>query len=81
VIADPTTRSVAVQNSSATLQEVPASVLEGFVKVYEAWFAGVRKLEGAPEPQAKEEAAKKVAADHITNGAALGLISFSGQAQ
>jgi hypothetical protein len=81
VIADPTTRSVAVQNSAAALQEVPASVLEGFVKVYEGWFAGVLKSKGMPEPMAKEEAAKKVATDHIISGAALGLISFSGQAQ
>lgn len=55
VIADPNTRSVAVQNSSAVLQAVSGEVLNGFVKV----AAEVKK--GSVELEAKalgEEAAK-----------------------
>jgi hypothetical protein len=35
VTADPTTRTVTVQNATATLQPVSAEVLDGFVKVYQ----------------------------------------------
>lgn len=59
VIADPKTRSVAVQNSSAVLQPVSGEVLNGFVKV----FAGFTK--GSIELEAKKlgEEAEKLGAE------------------
>ena len=45
VIADPKTRSVAVQNSSAVLQPVSGEVLNGFVKVYAEFTKGSKELE------------------------------------
>ncbi|HEX6782588.1 MAG TPA: hypothetical protein VF125_11230 [Solirubrobacterales bacterium] len=80
VTADPVTRTVSV-SSSAVLQPISAEVLEGFVKVYEAWYAGVLQAMGAPENVAKEEAAKKVEKDHITAGMSLGTFSFTAQTQ
>jgi hypothetical protein len=80
VSADPVTRTVSV-NASAVLQPISAEVLEGFVKVYEAWYAGVLQALGAPENVAKEEAAKKVEKDHITAGTSLGTFSFTAQTQ
>ncbi len=55
VIADPTTRSVAVQNSSAVLQQVSGEVLNGFVKVYAEYTKGSKELEAKA---LGEEAAK-----------------------
>ncbi len=59
VIADPQTRSVAVQNSSAVLQPLSGEVLNGFVKV----FAEVKK--GSIELEAKKlgEEAEKLGAE------------------
>jgi hypothetical protein len=45
VIADPNTRSVAVQNSSAVLQVVSGEVLNGFVKVFGGYTKGLTELE------------------------------------
>jgi hypothetical protein len=53
VIADPKTRSVAVQNSSAVLQPLSGEVLNGFVKVYAEYAKGGKELEAL---KAKEEA-------------------------
>jgi hypothetical protein len=73
---------VSVQNASATVQPVAAEVLEGFVKVYEAWYSGVLQAEFAvPKEQADKMAAEKVAADHIKAGQALGTFSFTAQTQ
>ncbi len=67
VIADPKTRSVAVQNSSAVLQLVSGEVLNGFVKVFGGYTKGSTELEakklgeeatqlGAEAEQLKKEA-------------------------
>jgi hypothetical protein len=88
--------TVAVKDASATLQPVAAEVLEGFVKVYQAYYeAGVEATVCAglpeeckkPEEQeaakkiAKEEGEKRVAKDHITNGNPLGTFSFTVKTQ
>ncbi len=88
--------TVAVKNASATLQPVAAEVLEGFVKVYQAYYeAGVEALvcEGLPEEckepsekefakaKAKEEGEKRVAKDHISSGNPLGTFSFTVKTQ
>jgi len=87
VTADPTTRTVSV-SSSAVLQPIAAEVLEGFVKVYQAYYeAGVcaslpeKCKEPAEKAIAKEQAEKKVAKDHITAGNPLGTFSFTAQTQ
>jgi hypothetical protein len=73
VSADPATRTVSV-NSSAALQPISAEVLEGFVKVYQAYYeagayaefcklAAPKKCESPdPNEKAAEEAAGKKAA-------------------
>lgn len=74
VVADPTTRTVTVTNAPAVLQPVSASVLEGFVQVYKAYYEGGVYLEvcalgtpnncesANPTEKAEEEAfAKKIA--------------------
>lgn len=96
VSADATTRTVTVKGASATLQPISAEVLEGFVKVYQGWYEGVyfatacAKSPGeckepaeqeAIKAKAKEEAAKKVEKDHITQGNPLGTFSFTAQTQ
>ncbi len=55
VIADPKTRSVSIQNSSAVLQLVSGEVLNGFVKVYAEVVKGGKELEAKA---LGEEAAK-----------------------
>lgn len=95
VSADAATRTVSV-NSSAVLQPISAEVLEGFVKVYQAYYeAGVFAAVCAELPEkckepaeqeaakaaAKEQAAKKVEKDHITAGNPLGSFSFTAQTQ
>jgi len=96
VSADPATRTVSV-TSSAVLQPISAEVLEGFVKVYQAYYeAGVyafvcatetpKNCETAPEQEAakaaaKEAAEKRVEKDHITTGSSLGTFAFTAQAQ
>lgn len=59
VIADPNTRSVAVQNSSAVLQQVSGEVLNGFVKVYAEYTKGSKELEA----KALGEEAEKLGAE------------------
>jgi hypothetical protein len=87
VTADPAARTVSV-NSSAVLQPISAEVLEGFVKVYQAYYeAGVcaslpeKCKEPAEQAIAKEQAEKKVEKDHITAGSPLGTFAFTAQTQ
>jgi hypothetical protein len=94
VFADPVARTVHV-DSSAVLQPISAEVLEGFVKVYQAYYEAVFCALAAPEQcnsanadqkaaekaAAKEAAEKKVAKDHISAGNPLGDFSFTAQAQ
>lgn len=61
VIADPKTRSVAVQNSSAVLQTVSGEVLNGFVKVFAEYKKGSVELEA----KALGEEAEKAGAEAI----------------
>lgn len=87
VSADPVARTVSV-SSSAVLQPIAAEVLEGFVKVYQAYYeAGVcaslpeNCKEPAEQAIAKDAAEKRVAKDHITAGNPLGTFSFTAQTQ
>lgn len=94
VTADPAARTVSV-SSSAVLQPISAEVLEGFVKVYQAYYEAVFCAVAAPEQcksanpdqqaaekaAAKEAAEKKVEKDHITAGNPLGTFSFTAQTQ
>jgi len=94
VSADATTRTVSV-SASAALQPISAEVLEGFVKVYQGYFAAVFCAKAAPEQcnsanpgqkaaeekAAQEAAAKKVEKDHITAGNPLGTFAFTAQTQ
>lgn len=87
VSADAATRTVSV-SSSAVLQPISAEVLEGFVKVYQAYYeAGVcaslpeKCKEPAEKAIAKEQAEKKVEKDHIVAGNPLGDFSFTAQTQ
>lgn len=96
VVADPTTRTVTVTNAPAVLQPVAAEVLEGFVKVYQAYYEGgaiaLKCAEIAPgcetpavkeavEAGAKKAAEEKVANDHIAAGNPLGTVSFTAQGE
>ncbi|MGN6274617.1 MAG: hypothetical protein ACTHNP_01645 [Solirubrobacterales bacterium] len=96
ISTDVTNRKVTVTNAQATLQPISAEVLEGFVKVYQAYYeAGAFKAtcEALPEEckepaeqefakaKAKEAAEKRVEKDHITAGNPLGTFSFTAQAQ
>lgn len=87
VTADAATRTVSVA-SSAVLQPISAEVLEGFVKVYQAYYEAVvcaslpeKCKEPAEKAIAKEQAEKKVEKDHITAGNPLGTFSFTAQTQ
>ncbi|HEY1855652.1 MAG TPA: hypothetical protein VGG40_13795 [Solirubrobacterales bacterium] len=81
VIADPNTRSVAVQNSSAILQTVSGEVLNGFVKVFAEYTKGLKELEakalgeeaeklGAEAKKAGEEAEKLAGEGKLAEAAA-----------
>jgi hypothetical protein len=94
VVADPTNRTVVVQNATGTLQPVSGEVLNGFVLVYKGAVEKVTyetvcaKLAGCttdPEKEiaqakAKEEG-EKVAKNEIKSGDTLGTFSFTAQAQ
>jgi hypothetical protein len=96
VTADSATRTVSV-SSSAVLQPISAEVLEGFVKVYQAYYeagfyieycalATLNNCESAAEQETAKAAAKKaaeerVAKDHISAGNPLGNFSFTAQTQ
>jgi hypothetical protein len=94
VSADAATRTISV-SSSAVLQPISAEVLEGFVKVYQAYYQAVFCAKAAPEQcksanpdqkaaeekAAQEAAAKKVEKDHISAGNPLGDFSFTAQTQ
>ncbi len=79
ITVDPLARTISVQNAAATLQPVSAEVLNGFVQVYAAYYA--QAAQGPPlfktEEEAKKEAAEFAAANAITTGAPLGIVSFS----
>jgi hypothetical protein len=90
VTPSPATRTVAV-NASGTIQAVAAEVIEGFVKVYQGYYAGVYSLElkkaieeGKAPVMTEAEiiaagakaAEAKVANDHIKAGEPLGAFSF-----
>jgi len=87
VTTDAATRTVSV-SSSAVLQPISAEVLEGFVKVYQAYYeAGVcaslpeKCKEPAEQAFAKDAAEKRVEKDHISAGNPLGTFSFTAQTQ
>jgi hypothetical protein len=96
VSADAATRTVSV-GSSAVLQPISAEVLEGFVKVYQAYYeagfyfeycalATLNNCESAAEQETAKAAAKKaaeerVAKDHISAGNSLGNFTFTAQTQ
>jgi hypothetical protein len=90
VTPNPATRTVAV-NASGTIQAVAAEVIEGFVKVYQGYYAQVAALtlkteieEGKKPVMTEAEiiaagakaAEAKVANDHIKAGEPLGSFSF-----
>lgn len=96
ITTDVTNRQITVKNAQATLQPISAEVLEGFVKVYQAYYeAGVfaATCEALPEEckepaeqefakaKAKEAAEARVAKDHIAAGNPLGTFSFTAQTQ
>jgi len=96
VVADPATRTVTVTNAPAVLQPVSAEVLEGFVKVYQAYYEGgaiaLKCAEIAPGCEtpavkevvvagAKKAAEERVANDHIAAGNPLGTVSFTAQGE
>jgi hypothetical protein len=87
----PATRTVSV-GATAAIQPVAAEVLEGFVKVYQGYYAQVAALTLAEEikagkkpPMSEAEikaagakaAEEKVANDHIKAGESLGSFSFT----
>jgi hypothetical protein len=84
VTASPATRSVVVSATGA-IQPVAAEVLEGFVKVYQGYYAAGAALElegkGVPHEEALKlgaaAAEAKVANDHIKAGEALGSFNFT----
>jgi hypothetical protein len=96
VVANPATRTVTVTNAPAVLQPVSAEVLEGFVKVYQAYYEGgaialkcaeiapgceTPAVKAAVEAGAKKAAEEKVAKDHIASGNPLGTVSFTAQGE
>jgi hypothetical protein len=82
VAADPVTRTVTVQNASATLQPISAEVLDAFRQVDEAYEAEILvKVFGKTPEEAKAIAAENHKDDHITAGNPLGTFSFTAQTQ
>jgi hypothetical protein len=83
IIPSPATRTVTV-SASGTIQAVAAEVIEGFVKVYQGYyaagFAKEAEAKGVPAAEAQklgaEAAAAKTANDNIKAGEALGTFSF-----
>jgi hypothetical protein len=82
VTADPTTRLVSV-SANAALQPVSATVLNGFVQVYEGYYAQVllAKMIAKTPAEAAALAAAKFAPDQIKPGEALGSFAFTAQTQ
>jgi hypothetical protein len=91
ITPSPATRTVAV-NATSAIQPVAAEVLEGFVKVYQGYYAQVaaltlaEEIKGGLKPpmteaEIKAAAAKaaeaKVANDNIKAGESLGSFSFT----
>ena len=81
VTSDPATRTVTVDNASATLQPIAAEVLNGFSKVYEGYVVAGLMGGGASEEEAKAIAAALLKDAHIVSGDPLGTISFTAQTQ
>jgi len=82
VTADAATRTVSIQNASATLQPIAAEVLDAFRKVQEgALVEFLVKVEGVPKEEAEKIAAEKYKEDHINAGDPLGSFSFTAQTQ
>lgn len=81
VSSDAAAHTVSVQNSGAVLQEVAATVLDGFRQVAEGGL--VLKLigEGKTEEEAKAIAAAFFADAHINPGDPLGTFSFTAQTE
>jgi hypothetical protein len=83
VTPSPATRTVTV-DASGTIQAVAAEVIQGFVTIYQAYyasgFAKEAELKGVPAAEAQklgaEAAAAKVANDNIKAGEPLGTFSF-----
>ncbi len=79
----PATRTVTV-SATGTVQPVAAEVLEGFVKVYQGYYAAGATKEAEAKGASKEEAAKigaeaaakKTANDNIVAGEPLGSFAF-----
>ena len=79
----PATRTVSV-SATGTVQPVAAEVLEGFVKVYQGYYAAGATKEAEAKGASKEEAArigaeaaaKRTADDNIVAGEPLGSFSF-----
>jgi hypothetical protein len=80
VIADPKTRSVAVQNSSAVLQPLSGEVLNGFVKVYAEYAKGSKELE-ALKSKEEAEALGKEALTSKAEAEALGKAALEAKAE
>jgi hypothetical protein len=86
VTPSPATRTVTV-SANGTIQAVAAEVLEGFVKVYQAYYTQVAaktlvaegkfKTEAEALPTAAKAAEAKTANDNIKAGEALGSFSFT----
>jgi hypothetical protein len=91
ITPSPVTRTVAV-NATSAIQPVAAEVLEGFVKVYQGYYAQVAALQIAEKVKKGElpvmteaeikaagekAAAEKVANDQIKSGESLGSFSFT----
>jgi hypothetical protein len=95
VATDPATRTVSVTGASASVQPVAAEVLEGFVKVFQAYNEGIFKATKCPpagvcatqpeqetvNAEAKAFGEDKVKNAHIKAGQALGTFSFTAQTQ
>ncbi len=63
ILADPKTRSVAVQNSSAVLQPLSGEVLNGFVKVFAEYSKGKTELEAKKLGEEAEKLGAEAKAD------------------
>jgi hypothetical protein len=81
VTSDAAAHTVSVAGASAVLQEVSATVLDGFVAVAEG--GKVKELEGGgkTKQEAEAQAAAEFAPLHIKPGDPLGTFSFTAQTQ
>jgi len=73
VTTDVTNRQVTVKNAQATLQPISAEVLEGFVKVYQAYFEGgafIATCEALPNECKSANPAEKAAEEEFAKAKA-----------